>query len=268
MIPGLLDAPANLRCVVLGSGSGGNAVVVESGGRRILLDAGFSCRELERRLRWVGVEPDTIEALVLSHEHGDHVRGADRFLRRHPVPVLASEGTLVGTALGDRARELAVTVRSGMPVEVGPFRIEPFSVPHDAREPLGLVVEEPGGRRLGLAGDMGSRSRLAWARLKEVDMLLLETNHDLEMLRGGPYPWSLKQRVAGRVGHLSNREAAEGLPELVHDRLEWVVLYHLSRTNNSPELAAALMGEALDQEGSRARLVVSDQFEPTPWLEV
>lgn len=257
-----------MRCVVLGSGSAGNAVVVESGGRRILIDAGFSCRELERRMRLVGVEATTIEALVLTHEHTDHVRGAARFARRWGVPILATRGTLERTPLGPEAAGRATAVASDRPFEAGPFLVEPFLVPHDAREPVGVVVADGAGRRLGLAGDLGSRSRLAWARLRELDLLVLETNHDLDMLRNGPYPWPLKQRVAGRLGHLSNRDAIDGLEELVDDRLRELVLYHLSRTNNQPELAAAVVGEGLDRLGATLQVTVSDQFEPTAWLEV
>src|SRR5262249_33497906 len=112
------------------------------------------------------------------------------------------------------------------------------------------------------------RSHLAWARLRDLDVLVMETNHDLDMLRNGPYPWPLKQRVAGRHGHLSNREAADGLPDLLGDRLRWVVLYHLSRTNNLPALAAATLGAALAREGCRARLEVTEQFQPSRWVEV
>ena len=141
-------------------------------------------------------------------------------------------------------------------------------IPHDASEPVGFVVEDPCGRRVGLVADVGCRTSLAWGRLRDLDVLIIETNHDLDMLRNGPYPWALKQRVAGRHGHLSNREAAEGLPELVGDRLRWVVLYHLSRTNNLPALAAAAIGETLDREGCPAQMAVTEQDRPTPWLEV
>jgi phosphoribosyl 1,2-cyclic phosphodiesterase len=151
---------------------------------------------------------------------------------------------------------------------VAGFVVEPFMIPHDASEPVGFVVEDPCGRRIGLVADLGCRTSLAWGRLRDLDLLILETNHDLDMLRNGPYPWSLKQRVAGRHGHLSNREAAEGLPELIGDRLRWVVLYHLSRTNNLPALAAAAVGETLDREGCSAQMAVSEQDHPTPWLEV
>ena len=257
-----------MRIAVLGSGSGGNAVVVEHGGRRILIDAGFSCRDIERRLALVGLAGARFEALVVTHEHEDHNRGADRFVRRHGAPLYATEGTLAGTYLKEEAARSTVLIRSGKPVDVGGFVVEPFLIPHDAREPVGLVVEGPDGCRVGLVADLGTRSRLAWARLCNLDVLVLETNHDLDMLRNGPYPWALKQRVAGRHGHLSNAEAAEGLPELLCDRLRSVVLYHLSRTNNLPALAAAVIGEALDRAGSRARLTVTEQDRPAPWVEV
>jgi len=239
--------------VVLGSGSGGNAVVVESGDARLLVDAGFSCRELEKRMKQVGIDPASITALLLTHEHEDHVRGADRFARKHRLPVFLTAGTQVGTALGDEVVARSVRIESGRPFEVGPFAIEAFDIPHDAREPVGFVV---------------CRTQLAWARLRDLDLLLIETNHDLEMLRSGPYPWPLKQRVAGRHGHLSNRDAAEGLPELLSARLRHVVLYHLSRTNNLPALAAAEVGETLAREGSAAEIVLSHQFATTAWMEV
>lgn len=243
-------------------------MVVESGSFRLLIDAGFSCRELEKRMRLVGVEPESIRALLLTHEHEDHVRGADRFARKHELPVYLTGGTRLGTALGDEVAARVTRIESGRPFEVGPFGIEAFEIPHDAREPVGFVLQDGGGHRLGLVSDIGCQTQLAWGRLFELDLLILETNHDLEMLRNGPYPWPLKQRVASRHGHLSNREAADGLPELLSDRLRAVVLYHLSRTNNSPALAAAEIAETLVREGSSAEVVITGQFEPTAWLEV
>ncbi|HYN20065.1 MAG TPA: MBL fold metallo-hydrolase, partial [Thermoanaerobaculia bacterium] len=180
----------------------------------------------------------------------------------------ATEGTLAGIGLREEVARSAVMLFSGEPCEVAGFSVEPFLLPHDAREPVGLVVQDPHGRRLGLVADLGCRTNLAWGRLKDLDVLLLETNHDLDMLRNGPYPWSLKQRIAGRHGHLSNHDAAEGLPELMGDRLRWVVLYHLSETNNLPALAAAAIGEVLERETCRARLAVAEQDHPSPWLEV
>ncbi len=256
---------AGTRLVVLGSGSAGNVLVVEHDGRRLMVDAGFSCREIERRLELVGLDGDGFDGIVLTHEHQDHARGAARFARRHGLTVHATAGTLAELGFSDADLPTA-RVRSGAAQQIGAFAVEPFAVPHDAREPVGLVIEDRAGRRVGLAADLGACSRLAWGRLRDLDALVLETNHDLEMLRNGPYPWPLKQRVAGRHGHLSNREAAAGVPELLSDRLRWVVLYHLSRTNNLPVLAAEAVGEALDREGSAAEIRVSDQLEPTAWL--
>lgn len=280
-----------MRLAVLGSGSSGNAVVIESGPaggpggarRRLLLDAGFSRRQILRRFRHVletaGELPDDprrekeirFDALLLTHEHGDHVRGADVLVRRHGVGVWATEGTLESSKLSTGAREHARVVRSGHPFEVAGFQADPFHVPHDAREPIGFVVEDATGRRVGLVADIGSRSRLAWSKLRDLDVLILETNHDLQMLRTGPYPWSLKERVASRHGHLSNADAAEGLREALQsngDRLRTVVCYHLSRTNNDPRLVADRIGEVLEREGSAAEVVIACQDAPTPWLAV
>jgi phosphoribosyl 1,2-cyclic phosphodiesterase len=256
-----------MRIVVLGSGSSGNSLVVESGGRRVLIDAGFSCKELGRRMALRGIDPDSFEAMVITHEHSDHVRGARVFAKRHGVKVYATRGTLEATGLPDHPIETGI-IGSGRPLQLGSFEIEPFSIPHDAREPVGLVVEDSGGSRVGLVADLGTRSQLAWAALRDLDTLVLEANHDLDMLRRGPYPWALKQRVASRHGHLSNRDAADGVRDLVCDRLQRVVLYHLSRTNNVPGLAAATVGEALDGEGSPAEVCVSEQRQPTEWYPV
>lgn len=262
-----------MRLAVLGSGSGGNSLIVESGGRRLLVDAGFSCRRIERQLRDLGEDAAQIDALLLTHEHQDHIRGADRLSERYGFPVYATAGTLEHTPLGPGAHHTAHTIRSGEPFEVPErgvpgFRVEAFRIPHDAREPVGFVIEDAAGHRLGVVADLGSRSQLAWTRLRDLDCLVIEANHDLQMLRNGPYPWHLKQRVAGRHGHLSNHEAAVGVSELLSERLRRVVLYHLSRTNNQPALAAQAVGETLDTLGSRAELFVTQQDEATPWIEI
>jgi len=260
-------APAPLRLCVLGSGSAGNCVVIESGSHRLLVDAGFSCKQIEKRLAAVGVDPGSVDSIVVTHEHGDHVRGAALFASRYQATIYGTHGTLEHSGLAAKpvpTREL----QSSRPHRLEGFLLHPFRVPHDAREPIGVAVEDGSGRRVAVVGDLGTASRLAWAHLGDLDGLVVETNHDLDMLRRGPYPWHLKQRVAGRHGHLSNREAAEGLAELVSDRLQWVVLYHLSTTNNSPALAAEAITRALREEGSAARVCVSEQLVPTPWLTV
>jgi phosphoribosyl 1,2-cyclic phosphodiesterase len=256
-----------MRFCVLGSGSSGNAVVVESGGRSLLIDAGFSCRELERRMAAIGLDPATVAGIVLTHEHGDHVKGAPRFSRRFSVPVHATKGTLSRLRLPSFAPE-PVVLRAGRSLEMEPFRLEPFTVSHDAREPIGMVVESDAGHRLGLAADLGVRNHEAWSKLRDLDGIILESNHDLEMLMRGPYPWRLKQRIAGDRGHLSNADAAEGVTELVGDRLAWVVLYHLSKVNNQPAIAEETVGEALAKVGARAELHVSSQTVPLPWMEI
>jgi phosphoribosyl 1,2-cyclic phosphodiesterase len=254
------------RIQVLGSGSGGNAILLEGDGQRLLIDAGFSSRELEHRLRIVGVQPSTLRAVVITHEHHDHCRGAARFARRHRVPVFATAGTF-------RARMLRPVVdrrviRAGVPFEVAGFELTPFAVPHDAREPVGVVAQDRHGCRIGVVSDLGSFEPAASVRLVELDVLVIETNHDPEMLRTGPYPYLLKRRVAGDRGHLSNPDAARSIGRILDDGLHTVVLYHLSRVNNLPRLARESIGEALDRLGSAARLVLSDQFRPSGWIDL
>ncbi len=255
-----------MRLAVLGSGSGGNAIVVHSGDGRLLVDAGFSCRRIERELGQLGEEASVLGALLLTHEHEDHVRAAPRLAKRYGVAVYATAGTLSGVALPESAAPRPI--RSGEPFEAAGFCVEAFRLPHDAREPVGYVIEDREGCRLGVVSDLGSRTRLAWGRLHDLDALVIETNHDLQKLRGGPYPWHLKQRVASRHGHLSNDDAALGVEELVSERLRHVVLYHLSQTNNSPALAAQAVAERLDACGSEAEIVLTRQDEATPWIEL
>lgn len=257
-----------MRAAVLGSGSGGNSTVLEADENRVLLDAGFSCKEIERRLRTLGVRPSSLQAIILTHEHSDHCRGAEVLARRYDLPIYGTRGTLEGCRFSDPRALRLVPIVADCRFEVGSICVCPFAVPHDAREPVGLVVEASGSCRLGLVADLGSPSRSAMARLEGLDILIQETNHDLDMLRRGPYPWALKQRVAGDRGHLSNEQASEMIRAVVGDALRWVVLYHLSETNNLPALAAACVAEELDRVGSSAALLVAQQSEPSTWLEV
>ncbi len=214
----------------------------------------------------VGRSAADVDAVLLTHEHDDHSRGACRFACRHQVPVHGTRGTCRGPRLGELGA-FARPMAPGVPLAVAGFRIEVFPVLHDAREPVGIVVESNDGSRLGLAVDLGRRTAEAWRSLQDLDVLLLESNHDLDMLRTGPYPWRVKERVASARGHLSNEQTAAGLDELLSDRLSWVVLCHLSETNNSPAVAAASVRPVLDRRGSSARLVVAEQHRPGPWLE-
>lgn len=245
-----------MRLTVLASGSSGNALVVEADGTAILVDCGVSCRQIETRLRAAGVDIERLIAVLLTHEHSDHVRGIEVFLRRHPLPLAATAGT--AKALDGALTDVEV-LQSGREVRFGSLSVLPFAVSHDAREPVGFVVNHAG-RRVGLFTDSGVATALAVERLSGCDALLLEANHDLDMLRLGPYPWVLKQRIASRTGHLSNEQAQVLLDRLVHPRLQLVVGMHLSRQNNSPELARRELGRPLD--GSSTRLALAHQDEP------
>lgn len=245
-----------MRLVVLASGSSGNALVVEAGGRAILIDCGVSCRQIEKRMHAAGVDPGRLDAVLLTHEHTDHIQGLEVFLRRHAVPLAATAGT---AAACNGLFTPALVLQSGREVGLGCLKVLPFAVSHDAREPVGFVVEH-GGRRVGLLTDSGVATALAVERLERCDALLLEANHDPDMLRLGPYPWALKQRIASRTGHLSNEQAQALLDRLTHPRLQVVVGMHLSRQNNSPELVRRELSRPLT--GSTVRLAVAGQDEP------
>ena len=259
-----------MRLAVLGSGSAGNSLMIESSGHRLLVDAGFSARQIGKRMESLGEDLSQFNTVLLTHEHQDHSRGVDVLQRRHGFRAYATEGTRQGCRPSAKTEGRWEVIRSGQPFEVvdSHFSIEAFQIPHDAREPVGYVIEDRAGCRVGLVADLGCRSQLAWGRLLNLDALILETNHDLQMLRKGPYPWHLKQRVASRHGHLSNHEAAAGLGDLVDDRLRNVVLYHLSRTNNLPALAAQTIAERLEKLGSKADILVTRQDEASPWIQI
>jgi phosphoribosyl 1,2-cyclic phosphodiesterase len=282
-----------VRVYVLGSGSEGNAIVLESPHQRILVDAGFGVRELARRMKTVDVPPESISALIVTHEHIDHVRGAGAAARRYNWPVYATAGTL--KAKGSDQRRMAdgrwPTGESSIPVSVAiepraksadgvgkkkrvvkhivdtrtevqfdDFSIRFIKAPHDAREPISLVATvKSTGERVGIAYDIGHLTERFIRNFSECDMLLLESNHDAQLLRTGPYPWSVKQRVAGPNGHLSNAECALMAREISHRGLRHLVLCHLSQINNRPEIALRSMRTALRGAGFRGSLQAAPQ---------
>jgi phosphoribosyl 1,2-cyclic phosphodiesterase len=257
-----------LRIVPLASGSRGNATLVEAGATRLLVDAGLSARSLTRRLEALGVAPRSLAAILLSHELHDHASGAEAFSQRHGVPVVCSAATLA--ALDRSPGHLAewIALPEAAALEVGAFLVEAFPLPHDAARPVGFVLRAAG-LRVGLATDLGHATTLVVERLRGANALLIESNHDETMLRDGPYPWQLKQRVAGRMGHLSNVEAAELLERVVDDACQAVVLAHLSEHNNTPELARRSAAQALVRAGvKRAAMRVASARRPTPALEI
>lgn len=225
-----------MRFCVLGSGSKGNATYVEADGRALLIDAGFSGKEICRRLEEVGCSMARVEGVMLTHEHNDHIQGAGVLARKYKTTLLANEATFLAATprLGKVTTFQPFT--TGEKFTFAGFTIHPFAISHDTVEPVGFVVEH-GGMALGFCTDTGMVSRLLQQRLAGCHGLVLECNHDLQMLADGPYPLHLQQRVRSRQGHLANNDAAHFLGDLLHDRLQHVVLAHLSETNNQPELA-------------------------------
>lgn len=255
---------ARLRFASLGSGSRGNATLVQAGDTLLLVDCGFPARELERRCRTLGVDPTRIDAILVTHEHGDHVRGVGVGARRFGIPVWMTPGT--GLALADEVLPQRHLFGSHAgPFTIGDLTVEPFAVPHDAREPVQFVFRT-GACRFGMLTDTGSLTPHLVASLADVDALLLECNHDPELLAAGPYPPSLQARVGGDYGHLANGQAAQLLARIDHARLRHLVAGHLSEKNNTPGHVRQALGQVAGQLGERAALLCQDAA--SPWFEL
>jgi len=324
-----------VRFTVLASGSKGNCTVVSGGRTRILVDAGLSCRELFRRMKLAGEDPATLNAILITHEHQDHINGLAVTARKLGIPVYFTEGThrawmrwltprrqmtyaqwleqcrkqaaarqaerepnegepdeadvvAEDPSAKDPAIEMEVEsitgnfetaaaipqkdptwlpsveyFEAGQPLQVGDIAVSPFTIPHDAVDPVGFVFQVEG-VRMAVATDLGYVTPNVRIQLKQLDLLLLESNHDLEMLRDGPYPWSVKQRVLSRVGHLSNEAAAQFLEDEYDGQAAYVILGHLSESNNLPELARVAAERALNGRASLLanRLLLAEQHAP------
>jgi len=257
-----------MRFCSLGSGSGGNATLIEAGAvggaRRLLVDCGFSLRELESRLARVGLAGDHLHAVFVTHEHGDHIGCAITLASRYGVPLWMSRGTW--RAIG--APELPGLIRfarDDQPIDLGALEITPFTVAHDAEEPLQLRCTD-GAQCLGLLTDVGSSSPHLIEHLQGLDALLLECNHDVAMLAASRYPASLKARIGGRFGHLSNDTAAQILEACSHAGLRHVVAAHLSERNNTPDLARAALAPVWGERFER--IVVADQRHGFAWIDL
>ena len=250
------DNNGKLSVCMLASGSKGNAIYISDGLTTLLVDAGLSGIEIERRLKAHDLDPKEIDAMIVSHEHSDHIRGVGILSRRYGLPVYLSEktGREAGQIIG-KIKEMR-SFNCGEAFNVNTLDIHPFSIAHDAEDPAGFTIS-CNGRKIGIATDLGIATAMVKQNLMGCDLLILEANHDPEMLMNGPYPWPLKQRIKGRTGHLSNRDSGELLSELKHDKLQHVILAHLSETNNTPDKALEEVGPAL--EGCQARLHVATQ---------
>lgn len=260
---------------VLGSGSSGNVTLVSDGTVHVLLDLGLAARETERRLADVGIRPSSIHAILLSHEHDDHARGAFRFAGKHRIPLFATEGAFrLGRARFAKDRKGKETpvewlrLKSDSGVKLGGLVIEPFKTPHDAVEPIGFVIRE-GKLRFSHVTDIGHISRSVEEALEGSHAMLIESNHDVDMLRRGPYPDSLKQRVGGHYGHLSNEALAAYVARRLPATVEHLFLAHLSNTNNHESLAIASCRQALRyRSGPRPTLHLTYHDRATPVLRL
>jgi phosphoribosyl 1,2-cyclic phosphodiesterase len=258
-----------MKIAVLGSGSGGNSIFVRGGNTRILVDAGFSAKSVAERLAVLDLDPDAIDGIVVTHEHGDHTTGVGVFARRHGTPIWMTDGTREACSRLLRGTERIEPYTPGRPFLIGDLRVEPFLTVHDAADPVGVaVVDECTGLRLGVATDLGRPTVQIRHALSDCDFLVLEANHDEVMLHTSRYPASVKRRISSSHGHLSNQAAARLVTELLHPRLAGVVLAHLSRECNRPELARQVVGNALERAGWCGHLDVAVQDRPTELLDI
>lgn len=263
-----------MRAIILGSGSTGNALYVESGETRVLIDAGLSGKETARRMSDAGINPAALSAIVITHEHVDHVRGLPVIARSIEAPVFVSLATksVFNFPEDDEDVRWGDNIAAGESFGIGSLTLYPFAIPHDGVDTVAYTVSAAG-VKIGLVTDLGYISRLVSESLKGCDLVIVEANHDLEMLRTGPYPWSVKQRIASRTGHLSNDEMARWLRDDFDGKAQYIVLAHLSRHCNHPELARLAALKALDRRGSlffqnaEDRLRVASPLRPSEWFE-
>jgi len=264
-----------MKFCVLASGSKGNSCYVETDKASILVDAGLSCRETVQRLERVGVRPEGLDALIITHEHTDHIKGAGPLVRRFGLPLYINKKTFENGLKAFGKLPSPVVIESGEAVTIKDLGFETFTKCHDAADPVGLIITRravsstSNGKRIGLATDLGRSTRLVEDRLKGCNALIMEFNYDQEMLDLGPYPLELKRRIKGQDGHLSNKQAGDLLNAVSHDNLKFVVLAHLSETNNDPEKAHEEAAKALRNCGhTHVRILISRQDEPGPMIEL
>lgn len=257
-----------MKFAVLGSGSGGNAAVVDCHGVRLLLDAGLSAKQLVLRLQAVGIPPESLDGILLTHEHGDHTKGLRVFLKSYGVPVYGTHETLAMVRkTGTEARWRSF--QAGESFQVSHLQIDPFATQHDAVNPVGFVLRHQD-RAFGMLSDAGHIPRSVIAKLRDLHALFVEANYDEELLEADrKRPWPTKQRISSQHGHLSNIQVMELLAEIAHPALGRVVLGHLSEDCNRPELALRLMRDCLWRHGFPTTPVhCASQHEPTGWFTV
>ncbi len=266
-VPLSLAVPA--RLTILGSGSSGNCAYVETEEARILIDAGFSLRQIRQRLAMIGRAPENLTAILITHEHTDHIFGLAALSQKLRLPVYCNRATQEAIEFQLQTRIACRLFQTRQSFEVGDVTVETFDVLHDAQDPVGFLLRTPAGN-IGFLTDLGQMTKLVLDRLRAANILVLESNHDVKMLQDCPHrPWSLKQRILSRHGHLSNEAAADGAEQLMSPNLRHLYLAHLSRECNRPELAYRVMNERLQNIGANhLRLELTSQNVPCPTLQL
>ena len=259
-----IDEQGTLTLCTLASGSKGNSIYISDGRTRLLVDAGLSATEIQRRMQAVGLSAKSLDALIVSHEHSDHIQGIGVLSRRYKLPVYLSRGTY--EAANRLGKLFAHTYfQCGSPFHVNTLEVHPFSISHDASDPAGFTVAS-NGKRIGIATDLGKATAIVNDHLSGCGLIVLEANHDPRMLEEGPYPWYLKQRIRSRSGHLSNQESKDLLSKIQHEQLQYVILAHLSETNNTAQKAYSEVIRAIQTSG--AKVIVAGQNRPGPILSI
>jgi phosphoribosyl 1,2-cyclic phosphodiesterase len=264
-----------MRLIVLGSGSSGNALYIESGATSVLIDVGLSAKETARRMTEVGIDSARLDAIVVTHEHADHVKGVRVMSKTISAPVFISEATRGESRFPNEGEGMrwGESISSSQSFQIGSLDFHPFVIPHDGIDTFAFTVES-GGVKAAVVTDLGYITRLVADQLRGSDLIIIESNHDRDMLKVGPYPWPLKQRIASNTGHLSNDETARWIREDFDGRARYLVLAHLSRQCNHPELARLSAIQALDTHGSlfypdaERRVKIAHQDHPTEWFEL
>jgi len=254
---------SRLRFAFLGSGSKGNALLVEAAGRRVLVDCGFSAREATRRMSDLDLAPDALDAVLVTHEHSDHAGGVVRLARRYALPVFSTHGTRTAIGDGDDIDWRLISAHEAF--ALGDLTVTPVAVPHDAREPVQFVLDD-GRHRFGLLTDLGHVTPHVIRSYAGCHALVLEANHDTAMLAAGPYPASLKQRVGGDFGHLNNVQSAEFLHAAETAGLERLIAAHISEKNNDALLARDTLADGIGWPGDRVEVAVQDRA--SAWYEL
>jgi phosphoribosyl 1,2-cyclic phosphodiesterase len=258
-----------VRLTILGSGSAGNCAYVETEEARVLIDAGFSLRQIRLRLASIGRTPENLTGIIVTHEHSDHVQGLAALSGKLHIPVYLNRPTQEAVEYQAHTQLQSRLFTTGSGFEIGDISVESFIIPHDAQEPVGFLLRTSAGN-IGFLTDLGQTTKLVLERIRHANVLVLESNHDVKMLQDCPRrPWSLKQRILGRHGHLSNEAAAEAAEQIMSADLRHLYLGHLSRECNRPELAQRVMTERLQRIGAtHVRVELTSQTTPCPTLEL